>query len=145
MPGTTISEIVVAWPCVVARGKLSWELQWRMRACGASNDDELSGFCRLSDDLSNGWGGCSIGCLEARVLRLTVLGGAWKLWNSPRSYQKLREMRFPQTAPIVGGQNSSSHLFLGSEPPVRALAWLGTKWENDTRFTVVRPMGPTST
>jgi hypothetical protein len=45
----------------------------------------------------------------------------------------------------VGGQNSSSHLFLGSEPHVRALAWLGTKWENDTRFTVVRPMGPTST
>uniref|UniRef100_A0A2N9I2N3 Uncharacterized protein n=1 Tax=Fagus sylvatica TaxID=28930 RepID=A0A2N9I2N3_FAGSY len=31
--------------------------------------------------------GCSIGCLEARVPRLTVLGGAWKLGNSPRSCQ----------------------------------------------------------
>ena len=27
----------------------------------------------------------------------------------------------------VGGQNSSSNLFLGSEPHVRALAWLGKK------------------
>jgi hypothetical protein len=54
MPGTTISEIVVAQPRVVARGQQSRELQWRMRARGASNDDDLSGFCRLSDDLSNG-------------------------------------------------------------------------------------------
>jgi hypothetical protein len=46
---------------------------------------------------------------------------------------------------VVRGQNSSSHLFLGLEPHVRALAWLGVKWENDIRFTVVRPMGPTST
>jgi hypothetical protein len=27
----------------------------------------------------------------------------------------------------VGGQNSSSNLFLGLEPHVRALAWLGKK------------------
>ena len=51
----------------------------------------------------------------------------------------------PTDGANVGGQNSSSHLFLGSKPQVRALAWLGVKWENDTRFTVVRPMGPTST
>ena len=51
----------------------------------------------------------------------------------------------PTDGAIVGGQNSSSHLFLGLKPQVRALVWLGTKWENDTRFTVVRPMGPTST
>ena len=40
---------------------------------------------------------------------------------------------------------ATPNLFLGSEPHVRALAWLGVKWENDARFTVVRPMGPTST
>jgi hypothetical protein len=51
----------------------------------------------------------------------------------------------PTDGANVGGQNSSSHLFLGSEPHVQALAWLGTKWENDTRFIMVRPMGPTST
>ena len=51
----------------------------------------------------------------------------------------------PTDGANVGGQNSSSHLFLGLEPHVWALAWLGTKWENDTRFTVVRLMGPTST
>ena len=39
---------------VVARGQLSRELQWCVRARGASNDDDLSGFCRSSDDLSNG-------------------------------------------------------------------------------------------
>ena len=37
------------------------------------------------------------------------------------------------------------NLFLGSKPQVRALTWLGTKWENNIRFTVVRSMGPTST
>ena len=47
----------------------------------------------------------------------------------------------PTDGANVGGQNSSSHLSLGSEPHVRALACLGTKWENDTRFTVVRPIG----
>jgi hypothetical protein len=72
-----------------------------------------------------------------------VLGGAWKLRNSPRSCQN-SENAVPKNGANVGGQNSSSHLFLGSEPHVQALAWLGTKWENDTRFTVVRPMGPTS-
>jgi hypothetical protein len=46
--------------------------------------------------------------LEAWVPRLSVLGGAWMLGNSLRSCQKLREMQFPQTAPIAGGQNSSS-------------------------------------
>jgi hypothetical protein len=51
----------------------------------------------------------------------------------------------PADGANVGGQNSSSHLFLGSEPQVRALAWLGVKWENDTRFTVVQLMRPTST
>ena len=51
----------------------------------------------------------------------------------------------PTDGANVGGQNSSSHLFLGSEPHIRALEWLGTKWENNARFTVVRPMGPTST
>ena len=40
---------------------------------------------------------------------------------------------------------ATPNLFLGSEPHVRALVWLGVKWENDARFTVVQPMGPTST
>ena len=48
-------------------------------------------FCRSSDDLSNDRGGYSMGCLEARVTRLTVLGGAWKLGNSPRSCQNSRK------------------------------------------------------
>ena len=39
---------------LAARGQLRHELQWRVKARGASNDDDLSGFCRLSDDLSNG-------------------------------------------------------------------------------------------
>jgi hypothetical protein len=33
----------------------------------------------------------------------------------------------PTDGANVGGQNSSSHLFLGLEPQVRALAWLGEK------------------
>ena len=74
-----------------------------------------------------------------------MLGGAWMLGNSPRSCRKLREMRFLQTTPIVEGRNSSSNLFLGSKPYVWALAWLGKKRENDTEFTVVRPIGSTST
>ena len=41
------------------------------------------------------------------------------------------------TSYIVGGQNRSPNLFLGSEPHFRALAWMGVKWENDARFTVV--------
>ena len=45
----------------------------------------------------------------------------------------------------VGAQNSSSNLFLGLEPHVRALACFRKKRENDTEFTVVQPMGPTST
>jgi hypothetical protein len=66
--------------------------------------------------------------LEFQGLKVTAkLGGAWMVGNSPCSCQKLWEMRFPQTTPIVGGQNSSSNLFLGSEPHVRALAWLGKK------------------
>uniref|UniRef100_A0A2N9GIC0 Integrase catalytic domain-containing protein n=1 Tax=Fagus sylvatica TaxID=28930 RepID=A0A2N9GIC0_FAGSY len=43
---------------LAARGgawELRPELQWRVKARGASNDDDLSGFCRLSDDLSNGY------------------------------------------------------------------------------------------
>jgi hypothetical protein len=51
----------------------------------------------------------------------------------------------PTDGANVGGQNCSSHLFLGLEPHFRDLAWLGEKRENDARFTVVRPMGPTST
>jgi hypothetical protein len=62
-----------------------------------------------------------------------VLGGAWMLGNSPRSCQKLREIRFPQTVPIVGGQNISPNLFLGSKPYVRALAWLGKKGGKSVR------------
>ena len=37
--------------------------QGHVRARGGSNDDDLSGFCRSNDDLSDGWGGCLIGCL----------------------------------------------------------------------------------
>ena len=33
----------------------------------------------------------------------------------------------PTDGANVEGQNNSSHLFLGSKPQVRALAWLGTK------------------
>jgi hypothetical protein len=39
---------------VVASGQPIRELQGHVRACGGSNDDDLSRFCRSSDDLSNG-------------------------------------------------------------------------------------------
>jgi hypothetical protein len=54
MPGTTILEIVVARPRMVALGQLSRELQWRVRARGGSNENDLSGFSRSSNNLSNG-------------------------------------------------------------------------------------------
>ena len=74
-----------------------------------------------------------------------MLGGAWMLRNSLCSCQKLWEMWFPETTQIVRDQNRSSNLFLGSEPYVWALAWLGEREENDTGFTMVRPIGHTST
>jgi hypothetical protein len=38
----------------VARRQPMRELQGHVRARGGSNDDNLSGFCKSSDDLSNG-------------------------------------------------------------------------------------------
>ena len=73
-----------------------------------------------------------------------MLGGAWMLGCSEIApvHAKTPGNAVPTDGAIVGGQNSSSHLFLGLKPQVRALVWLGTKWENDTRFTVVQPVGP---
>ena len=57
--------------------------QGRVRARGGSNDDDLSGFCRSSDDLSNGRGGYSMGHLEARVPGSTCLAELGRLEIAP--------------------------------------------------------------
>jgi hypothetical protein len=49
-----------------------------VRVRGGSNGDDFSGFCRSSDNLSIGVGGCSMRCLEARVLRLESYCQAWR-------------------------------------------------------------------
>ena len=46
---------------------------------------------------------------------------------------------------IVGGQNSSSNLFLGSEPHVWALVWLGRKRGKRHRIYRGSANEPTST
>ena len=58
----------------------AWKIVfWSVRACGGSNGDDFSGFCRSSDDLSIGIGGCSMGRVEVGDPRLSVLGGFWML------------------------------------------------------------------
>ena len=76
IPGMLISKKVVARLLMVAHGGPSRAYQRRVRAHEGSNDDDFSGFCWSSDNLSNGRGGYSMGHLEARVPRLTMLGGA---------------------------------------------------------------------
>ena len=74
---------------------------------------------------------CDAWKLKFRGSRVAaMLGEALGFENNPYFWSfsallipKLREMLFPQTSPIVGGQNSSSNLFLGSEPHVQALTW----------------------
>jgi hypothetical protein len=53
-----------------------------MRAREDSNGDDFLGFCRSSDDLSIGRGGCSMRRVEARVLRLESCCHAWQSLDS---------------------------------------------------------------
>ena len=137
------SEVVVTRPRVVARVRQGRELLLCVMR-DSSNIDYFSGFCRSSGELSFGGGACSMRRLEARVPSIVGCCHAW--WSlDAHSCQNSKNMWSSQTAPIVGSQIISSNLFLGLEAPM-GFGMVGEEErEIDTRFTVVRPIVPTST